>query len=144
MSRALVAAAIVAVVLSGCSGPAPTPSPSPSGVTPTYGDSYDDFSQAPGSGGDDMEGARSDLKDTSCGADGDSWTYVGALTNSSDAAADFRVYVSFNDEDDATVGLVQKDVAALGAGDTKIVSISMPKGDWGDRTCILRVERYTP
>jgi len=85
------------------------------------------------------EGARTDVHDTTCAADGNAWTAHGKVTNSASSTARYRIYVSFL-RGDTTVGIAETAAGPVKAGAT---------ADWGAKVqvhadglrCILRVER---
>lgn len=85
------------------------------------------------------EGARSDVHDTACAADGGSWSAKGKVTNSTPTAARYRIYVSFL-SGDTTVGITETAAGPVKAGATADWSAKV-KGDEAGLRCILRVER---
>ncbi len=87
----------------------------------------------------DFVGAKADVHDTSCKQDGGSWNANGTVTNPTNSAVRYRIYVSFLDGD-TTVGLAEANVAKVGPKKSaewqqgvKVASDNL--------RCILRVER---
>jgi hypothetical protein len=94
----------------------------------------------PGTASDGFEGARSDVSDLSCKADGKgAWNVSGTVKNSTDAAVNYRIYTSFL-RGTETLGLVETDLENVKANDTKKWSGSMTI-DADKVDCVLRVER---
>ncbi|TPW76896.1 FxLYD domain-containing protein [Schumannella sp. 10F1B-5-1] len=132
----LVAGAIAGCTDSGDSSPKKSASAKPS-ATPSQ---VTDVTDAPGTG-EGLVGARNDVEVTKCEPADGGWAVAGTVTNSSDAAANYRIYVSLLDKDGATLGLKQVNSDGLDAG---------AKADWSadiavegkNLQCVLRVERY--
>ena len=61
------------------------------------------------------EGARSDVHDTTCAADGNAWIAHGKVTNRASSSACYRIYVSFL-HGDATVGIAETAAGPVKAG----------------------------
>lgn len=97
-----------------------------------------DVVNQPGSG--TFDGAREDVTDVTCASNAGIWTSAGTVTNSTEAAASYRIYVSFLDAAGETLALMERDVDALAAAASE---------DWSAEfsssvealTCVLRVER---
>jgi len=87
----------------------------------------------------EYEGARSDVHDTTCAADGNAWTAHGKVTNSASSTARYRIYVSFL-RGDTTVGIAETAAGPVKAGATAGWDAKVPVHADGLR-CILRVER---
>lgn len=142
-ARGVVVAGIalaLGLVLSGCTGdaaPKPTPSPTASeqaeaGIT--------DIVDAPGSG-EGLVGALSDVEVTKCELAGEQWDVAGTVTNSSDAAASYRIYVSLLTEGGDTRSLTQVNVDPIDAAASADWETSVAVQD-ETLDCVLRVERY--
>lgn len=84
-------------------------------------------------------GAKDDVHDVQCGQHGATWSATGKVTNPTEQAARYRIYVSFL-SGDTTVGLAEADSGRIGAKATESFSASVQVGGDGLR-CILRVER---
>ncbi|MHA3725160.1 hypothetical protein ACXR2T_14945 [Leucobacter sp. HY1910] len=85
-------------------------------------------------------GAADDAEVTRCEADGETWVGEGTVTNPTDEAQAYRLYVAFNASRD-TAGLVQVDLAEVAPGTTaKWQTQAELDGDAYD--CVLRVERF--
>jgi len=143
--RTLIAAAGVLVsglLLAGCAAdePAPTPTPTVTATSAALEPGLTDVTDTPGSG-EGLEGALSDTTTDSCARADDSWAVAGTVTNSTDADASYRIYVSLLNAANDTRALVQVDVDALAAGETTDWSTDIPVAEDG-LSCILRVERY--
>ena len=87
------------------------------------------------------EGARSDVHDTTCAADGKAWTARGKVTNSASSNARYRIYVSFL-HGDTTVGIAETAAGPVKAAATTAWDAKVKVHTEGLR-CILRVERST-
>jgi hypothetical protein len=101
-----------------------------------------DVEVRPGTADDGFVGARIDVTDEECEQDeAGGWQARGLVTNSTDADADYRIYVSFLDGADDTRGLTQADVTDLAPGDSEEweAELALPGED--DLRCVLRVER---
>lgn len=141
-AKGAVAASIavaVGLVLAGCTDSGPTPSPSPT-TSDQAQTSVTDIVDTPGSGAG-LEGALADAEVKTCELAGEEWQVAGTVTNSTDAAASYRIYVSLLTPGGDTRSLTQVDVDPIDAG---------ASADWEttvavqDETldCVLRVERY--
>ena len=95
---------------------------------------------APGLATDGYVGARQDVTDLACTGTGGSWTAGGTVTNTSTAAADYRIYVSFVDSTNHAAGIVQVDVKGVAAAEHRPWTASLPVTGT-DLACVLRVER---
>ena len=124
-----------ALALTGCAGgvPAPTETVKAEAVT--------EITDMPGTV-EGYEGAASDASTTSCERAGDVWNVTGTVTNSAEAARDYRIYVSLLGGND-TRGLTQVNLQAVAAGATAEWSTSLAVAEDG-LTCVLRVERFAP
>jgi hypothetical protein len=87
------------------------------------------------------EGARSDVHDTTCAADGNAWTARGKVTNSTSSNARYRIYVSFL-RGDTTVGIAETAAGPIKPGASASWAARVKVHAEGLR-CILRVERAT-
>jgi hypothetical protein len=142
-----------ALLLAGCSGggdpvetttivaptSAPTASPSATDAPLEPGNVYVDTvnSQAEG----EFVGAATDVTEQSCDAGDGTWVGSGTLTNPTDEAVDYRVWVAFIGPDGDTVGLVQSNADGVEGGESGGYSASMPYTEEDALTCVLRVER---
>ncbi len=106
---------------------------------PTSTDEIVDIQDQPGD--EEATGARDDVGQLACEADGDGWRAAAQVTNSTDGVASYRIFVSFLDADDETLGVTQVDVEGLDPGESKDWEGSLAvSGD--DLDCVLRVERF--
>lgn len=99
-----------------------------------------DTSIDPGSADDGYVGAVADVTDLACEQQDGGWQASGLVTNPTDGAVDYRIYVSFVGEDGETRGLIQVDVADVAAGAEEPWETDMGLED-EDLRCLLRVER---
>lgn len=126
--------------LSACTGDAePTPTPT---ATSTPESGITDITDAPGSG-DGLVGALADTTTDTCELADGAWNVAGTVTNSSDASATYRIYVSLLTEGGETRSLTQVDVPEIDAGAETEWSTTVAL-DEEDLSCVLRVERYGP
>ncbi|MET0296460.1 MAG: hypothetical protein ABW024_03600 [Microbacterium sp.] len=140
-SLALAAALLIAGgALAGCTGGDPEPTPTSTATDAAAEPGVTDITDAPGSG-EGLTGALADTTTDTCEKSGDGWSVVGTVTNSSDAAADYRIYVSLLNGANDTRGLQQVNVTAVEPGATNDWESSIAVAD-DDLTCVLRVERY--
>lgn len=133
-AASLLAIGALTVGLAGCvnnAEPAPTQTTADAAVT--------EITDQPGTT-DGYVGARDDVEIEACEKDGESWVARGTVVNPTDAAQDYRIYVSWLDGSD-TRGLVQVDVDAVAAGASGEWSASAALPD-DDLECVLRVERF--
>lgn len=86
-------------------------------------------------------GALADVTASTCGADGADWVGSGTVTNPTQAAANYRVWVAFIGADGGTAGLVQVNVDGIAAGAAGDFSAPMPYAGEDALSCVLRVER---
>jgi hypothetical protein len=128
------------VVLTGCTTTAPTPTPTPTATETEIAPGITDIEDTPGSG-EGLQGALSDSQVTTCERDGDAWSVEGTVTNSSAAAASYRIYVSLLAADGSTRALTQVNVDAIepAAESDWATTIDLAEDDL---SCVLRVERY--
>jgi hypothetical protein len=145
---AILAAAVAAVLalgLAGCTGgtgdakATKTPKPTSTSVA-NEKPGLTETTHAPGSG-EGLVGAVSDTKVTACEQKGDAWSVTGTATNPTDAAADYRIYVSLLDKSNQTRALVEVDLDGVASKATQDWSKDIQVGD-KNLTCVLRVERY--
>jgi hypothetical protein len=94
----------------------------------------------PGTATDSFVGARTDISDLSCKADGKgTWNVEGSVKNSTNKAVNYRIYTSFLNGTE-TLGLIETDIDNVKADATKKWSGSMTIG--AEKVdCVLRVER---
>ena len=97
-----------------------------------------DVVNQPGSG--TFDGAREDVTDVTCAANAGIWTSAGTVINSTEAAASYRIYVSFLDPAGETLALMERDVDALAAAASEDWSAEFSSAVEG-LNCVLRVER---
>ena len=70
------------------------------------------------------------------------WISEGTVTNPTDSAQSYRIYVAFNENRD-THGLVQVDLDSVAAGSSENWKVEVPLAA-DDLSCVLRVERFDP
>lgn len=135
-------ALVLSLALVGCTGggdgdgdATPTPTAT-AAAAPTVTDITDDPGTAP-----DYVGALADVQQTGCELSGDAWTVTGTTNNPTDAAQNYRIYVSLLDPEQNTAALSQVDVAAVPAGGASDWEASLAT-DADDLSCVLRVERF--
>lgn len=148
---ATIVASLAMLSLAACtdtddSTPSSSASASASPSTSAVPDSVTDITDTPGAGSDGegggFEGALSDYAPTGCSLVDGAWIVEGTLTNSTDAAADYRVYISLLNGSGETRALQQADVDGVEPGATAEVSLSIPLDEDG-LNCVPRIERYT-
>ena len=88
----------------------------------------------------DYVGARDEVTGITCVQDGDVWRVSGTVTNPTEAAADYRIFIAFLDGTNETRGLLQTDINDVVAGESKDWNGELAI-DADDLTCGLRVER---
>lgn len=144
MTRRMLGAGLAVLLgvagLSACTGeqkPDPTPTPTATAQTDV---SITDISDAPGSG-EGLVGALADTTVETCELGDGVWDVAGTVTNSSDAPASYRIYVSLLAEGGETRSLTQVDVEPLDAGAETEWETTVDL-DEKDLSCVLRVERY--
>lgn len=152
-SRGAALSALTAVLvigaLAGCTGgdqPAKTSTPKPTKSASAAADPGITQIEHPAGSGTDgkgggIVGAKDDTKVTACEPSGDAWKVAGTVTNSSDAAADYRLYVSLLNKSNDTRALVEVDVNGVAAGAKKSWSKDIGTKD-ENLTCVIRTERY--
>lgn len=129
-------ATLVALSLASCGG-----EPAGGEVSSASEDSYVDLTDQQGSV-DGYVGALEDAQLDRCEATNDGWASAGTVTNPTDSAQSYRLYIAFNKNRD-TRGLAQIDLEAVAAGSTEDWQVEAPiTGE--DLTCVLRVERFIP
>lgn len=141
IKRVVVAGITVALglALAGCTDSAPDPKPTPTATAQAEA-GVTDITDTPGSG-EGLVGALADAEVKTCKLEGDHWEVAGSVTNSSDAAASYRIYVSLLAEGGDTRSLTQVDVESIDAGASADWQTSVTVDD-KDLDCVLRVERY--
>jgi len=132
-------AVTLGLVLAGCTDSAPEPKPTPT-ATEQAEAGITDIQDTPGSG-EGLEGALADAEVKTCKLSGDHWEVAGTVTNSSEAAASYRIYVSLLTEGGDTRSLTQVDVDPIDAGASADWKTSVDVQDEA-LDCVLRVERY--
>ncbi|MEV8252836.1 hypothetical protein AB0O95_02600 [Rhodoglobus sp. NPDC076762] len=134
--------AILALTLAGCTndGTDVQPEPTESSAATEQTPGVTDITDAPGTG-ENLQGALTDSTVNECKRAGDEWTVSGVVTNSTDANATYRIYVSLLNGANDTRALTQVDVAATEPGATTDWATVIPVAE-DELTCVLRVERY--
>lgn len=152
-SKALIGAAVIAaLVFSGCTSNDDDPEEADPSATETVDEGDDDttsgsssshidIDEIPGSL-EDFVGAHEDATTDACEAGGSGWIAEGTVTNPTDDAQSYRIYVSAR-ADGNTVGLVQVDVDDVPAGESGTWEADFDLDEDG-LDCLLRVERFTP
>lgn len=123
-----------ALAVTGCTSDEARPEP-----TGTIVSDVTDITDQPGSE-EGYVGALGDAAVKRCERDGGDWIAAGTVTNPTDDAQSYRLYVSAMADDD-TRGLVQVDVPPVDAGGTAQWNATFALPD-DDMTCVLRVERF--
>ena len=148
-ARLVLVLALLVAALGGCGGDDDTDTPDTTTTTaeadgdePAAGDQTVISVVTPPGSTEGFEGARDDVTGLDCRfeADASRWAVTGTVTNSTDATADYRIYVSFLDDASDTRGLLEVTVDGVAAGDS---------ADWDGHleldedglACTLRVER---
>lgn len=138
----VLAAALIMTAVAGCTPTAkPTPKPSASTSATALSPGITDITDPPGTGAN-LAGALKDTTVTACALKGSSWSVTGTVTNPTDAAADYRIYVSLLNAGGDTRALKQVDVSSLAAAAKADWSADIPVNE-KNLSCVLRVERYT-
>ena len=108
-------------------------------VSTTAPEAVIDIDNQPGEG--EFEGAVDDVTVDCTGADG-VWTASGTVTNSTDAAVGYRIFISFLDEAGETVALVESDddLAGLAPAEEREWAVSF-ESTATMLVCVPRVER---
>ncbi|WP_222119179.1 hypothetical protein [Microbacterium sp. 1.5R] len=132
-------AVALGLVLAGCTDSAPEPTPTPTASEEAQA-GVTDIVDTPGSG-EGLEGALADAEVKTCELAGDHWEVAGTVTNSSAAAASYRIYVSLLTEGGDTRSLTQVNVEPIDAGASADWETSVAVQD-ETLDCVLRVERY--
>ena len=128
-----------AFALTGCTGGGDTdPTPMPTETQATGG--LTDIVDTPGSG-ENFAGALTDASTETCELADEAWTAAGTVTNSTDAAVNYRIYVSFLTTTGDTRALTQVNVDGVEPGADGEWTTSAAITDEG-LECVLRVERY--
>lgn len=91
---------------------------------------------------DGFVGAIDDAEIVTCESQSGVWVGEGTVTNPTDTAQNYRVYVSFNHKGN-TRGLVQVDVENVAAGEQATWATEAALLGAG-LECVLRVERFEP
>ena len=133
--------AILALTLAGCTnGTEEQPDATESSAAAEQTPGVTDITDAPGTG-ENLQGALADSTVDQCERDGDEWIVNGSVTNSTDANATYRIYVSLLNGANDTRALTQVDVDATEPGATTDWETVIPVAE-DELTCVLRVERY--
>ena len=142
-----IAAAVLAVGvgvagLTGCTQDQPKPKPKPTATETGQPDAgITDIVDAPGTG-EGLVGALADTETSTCKLVEGKWDVAGTVTNSSDAPASYRIYVSLLNEGGETRSLTQVNVDPIDPGAETEWSTAVPLEE-KDLSCVLRVERYS-
>lgn len=140
-----IAAAVLAVGvgvggLTGCTQDQPKPKPTATETgQPDAG--ITDIVDAPGTG-EGLVGALADTETSTCKLVEGKWDVAGTVTNSSDAPASYRIYVSLLNEGGDTRSLTQVNVDPIDPGAETEWSTAVPLEE-KNLSCVLRVERYS-
>jgi hypothetical protein len=110
------------------------------GETTTVPVAVVDVKIQPGTATDGFEGAVADVSDRRCDSTDGKWTVTGKVTNPTNAAVNYRIYMSFIDASGATPGLLEVDVDHVVAGASADWTGSLDIG-LDDLKCVPRVER---
>lgn len=134
-------AVVLGLILSGCTNgnPEPTPTPTATSTAPAEA-GITDIVDTPGSG-EGLEGALADAEVKKCELAGDHWEVSGTVTNSSEAPASYRIYVSLLTEGGDTRSLTQVNVDPTDPGASAEWATTVDVQDEA-LDCVLRVERY--
>ena len=124
--------------LSACTSDA-QPKPTPT-TTSTAQAGITEITDAPGSGAG-LVGALADKQVETCELADGAWNVAGTVTNSSEASASYRIYVSLLTEGGDTRSLTQVNVDPIDAGTETEWSTTVAVNE-KDLSCVLRVERY--
>lgn len=135
---------LAAVALTGCTagdgdGEA-TPTPTATEAAEVPDAAVTEITDTPGSV-EGYVGAAADAEQRTCELADGAWTVDGTVTNPTDAAQHYRLYVSLQDGDQQTRGLTQVDVERVEPGASAEWSTSVAVPDEG-LSCLLRVERF--
>lgn len=108
-------------------------------VSTSVPDAVIDIDNQPGEG--EFEGALDDVVFECAGSDG-AWSASGTVTNSTDAAAGYRIFISFLDDAGETVALLEAadDLDGLEPGEARDWAVSFDSAA-ASLTCVPRVER---
>ncbi|KQR45616.1 hypothetical protein ASF87_15195 [Microbacterium sp. Leaf161] len=132
-------AVVLGLALAGCTDPAPEPKPTPT-ATEQAEAGITDIVDTPGAG-EGLAGALADAEVKKCELVDDHWEVSGTVTNSSDGAASYRIYVSLLTEGGDTRSLTQVNVDPTDPGASADWSTTVAVQD-ESLDCVLRVERY--
>ena len=106
---------------------------------PSSTDEIVDIRDQPGD--EEATGARDDVGRLTCEMGGAGWRATARVTNSTDGIVSYRIFVSFLDAEDQSLGVTQVDVDGLDPGESEDWEASLAVvGD--DLDCVLRVERF--
>ncbi|WP_197491792.1 hypothetical protein [Microbacterium sp. H83] len=134
-------AVALGLALAGCTDGGPEPSPTPTATETEAAEAgVTDIVDTPGSG-EGLVGALADAEVTTCELSDDHWEVAGTVTNSSDAAASYRIYVSLLTEGGDTRSLTQVNVDPTDPGASAEWATTVAVQDEA-LDCVLRVERY--
>lgn len=131
----------LALLLTACTGGADKNGDGSDAENGTGNGSVVEVTETPGTA-EGYTGALEDAEQTRCEASGDAWVSEGTLTNPTETAQSYRVYVSFMSKND-TRGLVQADVAEIAPGESAPWAAEAALTD-DALECVLRVERFEP
>ncbi|MGO1543842.1 MAG: hypothetical protein ACTHXA_05810 [Gulosibacter sp.] len=133
-------APVVVLSLTACGGGA-TDGNSETGTEETAAGSYVEVTDQQGSI-EEFVGASEDAEVERCETGNGGWISEGTVTNPTEDAQSYRLYVAFNENRD-TEGLVQVDIESVAAGATESWQVEAPI-DGEDLDCVIRVERFAP
>lgn len=136
--------ALAVTALTGCTsdgeaGPSPEPTAGESASAVPEA-AVTEITDTPGSV-EGYVGAAADAEQRSCELVDGGWDVAGIVTNPTDEAQHYRIYVSLQDGDQQTRGLTQVDLERVEPGAEAEWSTRVAVADEG-LSCLLRVERF--
>lgn len=132
---------VITLSLSACSDsskPNAATSSSSSAATVSHAPAVIKTANAPRTSG--YAGALADVTNLTCAQTGSSWAVSGTVTNPTAAPVDYRIFTTFLDSANDTRGLLQTDIKAVPAAESRQWNGELELGATGLR-CVLRVER---
>jgi hypothetical protein len=136
----LAAAGVLALALTGCTGPEPEPTPSASATGEAEApETFTDITDNPGNE-DGMTGALADSTTETCELVDGSWSVAGTVVNPTEETVSYRIFMSLLDEDGATVALAQVNADGVEPGAEAEWSRTIDV-DAENLSCVPRVER---
>lgn len=136
----LAAAGVLALALTGCTGPDPEPTPSASATGEAEApETYTDITDTPGNE-EGMTGALADSTTSTCELVDGAWNVAGTVANPTEETVSYRIFMSLLDEDGATLALQQINVDGVEAGAEGEWEATIPV-EAENLRCVPRVER---